>query len=432
MNNNTKTKYVPPHLRNRTKCSNPGGANVTKHQRVPLERENWRKYCPPHQRFAQPAEEKKDENIIPHKWDHEAIADGKDRNFCNEADREIHEFLMENSEGYFAWREAKKMFGSNPLNDSYFKGKFQKRQNKNHSNRWGRKKDHMLKYKRVMVKMQKEYGIVEHDLERFADICCAPGGFAAGVLDVAPNCTGQGLTIDPSRDLGDTEKAGHIMELEDSDRWMCFYRDVTVRPEELIFFGAKHRCQLMIVDGNFLLYRGKESASEFNKRLCLVNNFLMSRLLVGFLNIQDGGNMIIQNATKPSCSNFWLWKSLLGLFENIVIVKAELGCHRLNNSGYILCYGFNYRKFLEVDFLGEIRRLMKMLAEGKHNWFELEYPDLGGFLDTYGDKIIELLEPVWSRQAMHLRTANKTEHFASLDASPVLRPKEKLKWSGKI
>merc|ERR1719319_441108 len=120
----------------------------------------------------------------------------------------IHEYLHENSSGYRDWKATKQAFGSNPNNDSYFTGKYRIKQNRSKKTDSRKSKGHMAKYYNVFVKMSDEHGIVDPDIRTFADVCCAPGGFAKAVLDLAPHCEGEGMSIDPDRlGVGKDEKA---------------------------------------------------------------------------------------------------------------------------------------------------------------------------------------------------------------------------------
>jgi len=127
-----------------------------------------------------------------------------------------------------------------------------------------------MKYYKVFIKMNTEYKVVDMDLRKFADICCAPGGFAKAVLDIARNCVGEGLTIHPDETgTKENEKVAHTLQLRNSSRWRCIYRDVMEKPEEIIFFGVPHQCGLVIVDGNFLFKSTKIEVDSLEEREAL-------------------------------------------------------------------------------------------------------------------------------------------------------------------
>jgi len=121
------------------------------------------------------------------------------------------------------------------------------------------------------VKMNEQYNIVTKDLRKFADICCAPGGFAKAVLDIARHCVGEGITIHPDETgTEENEKIAHTLQLRNSQRWRCMYRDVMKKPEEIIFFGELHQCELVIVDGNFLFKSSQKLPSSSEEREALI------------------------------------------------------------------------------------------------------------------------------------------------------------------
>jgi len=328
---------------------------------------------------------------------------------------------MENSDAYRELKDAKRSFGSNPKNDSYFHGKYKKRNLTKDSSR-----RHMAKYYDVFQRMHKEYNIVDSTVKTFADVCCAPGGFAKAVLDIVPDVVGEGMTIDPDRtDVGENEKAGHDMQLPNSSRWNCFFRDVMEKPQDVVFFGAQHKCDFMIVDGNFLFspsiiepmsqelseameifkeLEDKELANSFltllhsgaegkarevvektlltdsqvdlilqhflvrfaatDKRVVHVNRFLCSKVLVGLQNLRSNCNLMVQNGIRPTRVNFWMWGLFLEIFAEVIIIKATLGCHGINSSAYVLCKGYNIEKAQRYA-IPMVRKILILLDEGR-------------------------------------------------------------------
>jgi len=470
-------KYVIPHKRRQ---KNPEVRFAYERRSSPPKKNV---YIPPPVRHAMreleekmfgPQSKKENPNVIEHKWSHKAVAEHSALNFYTPGDRVIHTYLAENSEAYREWKQAKKAFGSNPRNDSYFHGKYKKRQNSNdHSRR------HMAQYYEVFKRLNYDYKILSAGIKTFADVCCAPGGFAKAVLDLAPDIVGEGMTINPDRlDVMENEKAGHDMQLPNSDRWTCFFKDVMDRPEEITFFGGWHNCDFLIVDGNFLFtlahkqpacseatealaifksLEDKDLANNFitlmqtNKRdeaqevlsespflnrsqvgwvvkhyyerfrasaerIVHVNRFLCSKVLVGLQNLRDNCTLMVQNGIRPSQANIWMWGMLIDIFDEVIVIKATLGCHSINSSAYVLCKGYNLEKAKRYA-IPMVIRIMRMLEKGCSDWLELvlaseDSPlyhgcnDLKSYLEMKGEQIIAILEPSWSTQSKKLRESN--------------------------
>jgi len=416
------SKYIPPHKR--------------KHYNPISEKPNSvssgkKKYIPPHRRGNYKSGQRMPVNTIHHTWDHSKLT--KPGDYQYPATRIIHEYLKKNSEAYRDLKAVKCKFGSNPLNDGYFAGKWEKKQPSSKKRRDS--KSHLSKYYEVFVKMNKEYKIVEKDLRKFADVCCAPGGFAKAVLDIARHCIGEGITIHPDETgAGENEKVAHTLQLRNSPRWRCMYRDVMKKPEEIIFFEEPHQCGLVIVDGNFLFKSVRKVPSSSEEREALnwfnemkdqelhervinhfreavkdyenetreakklmrtipgatdksvelvinnfvqmfrergergihMNYFLASRMLVGLKNLQDRGTILVQNGTRPSIVNVWLWGMLLELFDEVVVIKANLWVHSINSSAYFLCKGFDLEKAKKVA-IPLVREIMQMQKSGRRD-----------------------------------------------------------------
>jgi len=430
-------KYVIPHKRRQL---NPD-VSFSYEKRAAASPPKKQKYIPPALRHARheleekmfgPQSKKENPNVIEHKWSHKAVAEHSALDFYCPGDRLIHEYLNENSEAYRDWKSAKRSFGSNPRNDSYFYGKYKKRQvTKDRSRR------HMAQYYEVFLKMNKEYNILNSNIRTFADVCCAPGGFAKAVLDLVPTVRGEGMTIDPDREnVGDNEKSGHEMQLPNSARWNCFFKDVMERPGEITFFGGRHRCDFVIVDGNFLftmnhkqpecqeaadamvIFKSLEDrklANEFltllqadqeckarevleespeltdmqvdwvikhylkrfaatEERIVHVNRFLCSKILVGLHNLCDNCTLLVQNGIRPSQVNIWLWGMLIDIFREVTVIKATLGCHGINSSAYVLCKGYRKKK-AQAYVIPMMSSIMEMLDQGCSEWFEIILAD---------------------------------------------------------
>jgi len=448
----------------------------------PPKRKN--KYIPPPVRHAKleleekmfgPRSRKENPNVIEHKWSHKAVKERSALNFYCSGDKVIHTYLTENSEAYREWVQAKREFGSNPRNDSYFHGKYKKRQStsNDHSRR------HMAQYYEVFKRLDHEYSILNRNIRTFADVCCAPGGFAKAVLDLLPNVIGEGMTIDPDRmNILEYEKAGHEMQLPNSARWTCFFKDVMERPEEIVFFCGRHNCDFLIVDGNFLFtmahkpavcseatkavkifknLEDKELSNNFmdhlhsnhsdkarellsqspllsgeqvewvikhysdrfrasKQRVIHVNQFLCSKILVGLQNLRDNCSLMVQNGIRPSQANIWLWGMLTDIFDEVIIIKATLGCHSINSSAYVLCKGYHLEKARSFA-IPMVKRIMRMLDQGCSDWFEVilateDSPlyrgctDLESYLKIKGEQITSIVETSWSTQSKKLRDSN--------------------------
>ncbi|MES1915963.1 MAG: hypothetical protein MHM6MM_007835, partial [Cercozoa sp. M6MM] len=133
----------------------------------------------------------------------------------------------------------------------------------------------LKKYKREMENINDAQAlIIPGKIRRFGDVCCAPGGFSAWLLDHLPDeVCGHGVTIseDPPEDAAETgTRGGFQMMLPNCDRFRFEYRDVTDRPHEIEFHGGLHRCDFVVCDGNILTHRDKNSddvPSELRRRI---------------------------------------------------------------------------------------------------------------------------------------------------------------------
>jgi len=100
------------------------------------------------------------------------------------------------------------------------------------------------------------------------------------------------------------------------------------------------------------------------KRSTHMSYFLLSRMLVGLKNCQDRGTILVQNGTRPSLVNIWLWGIFIDLFDEVIVVKANLFVHSINSSAYFLCKGYDLEKSKKLG-IPLLREIMQMLKSGR-------------------------------------------------------------------
>lgn len=108
---------------------------------------------------------------------------------------------------------------------------------------------------------------------------------------------------------------------------------------------------------------------------------------------------------------------MIELFDEVIVIKANLWVHSINSSAYFLCKGYNLQKAKEV-VIPLVREIMGMLKRGRRDWVEevisgkLELysgcSDLEDYMKFKGRIIAKTLEPAWRAQSKRLQEINKS------------------------
>eukprot|EP01025_Chloroclados_australasicus_P042062 TRINITY_DN447_c1_g1_i1.p1 TRINITY_DN447_c1_g1~~TRINITY_DN447_c1_g1_i1.p1 ORF type:complete len:469 (-),score=56.41 TRINITY_DN447_c1_g1_i1:654-2060(-) len=280
---------------------------------------------------------------------------------------------------------------------------------------------------------------VSSNTKTFLDVCAAPGGFSAYLLEAQPECVGMGVTLPYS-------KGGHPMGITDSGRYTCEFTDVLKDPSEIIFrrptlnkdgspgYGLPipHSCDLVILDGHFL---GGEKASYLmpqggdlvsyptadfsNPRMDLVSKetehqtklMWISQLLISIQNLKQGGTLIFRSSTKPDLVQISMLCMVSRLFKGKIRPIKPTVCHMMRSSFYVVCQGFDLGAASKMQIFPKILFLWSEMKGTDTGDFPIWHPidqlsEFGSpqqFIRTWGPALVNFLEPVWRFQTLALK-----------------------------
>ena len=255
---------------------------------------------------------------------------------------------------------------------------------------------------------------------RVLDLCMAPGGFTASVLKYSPHAVVCAFTLHP-------EMGGHERKFHKHTSVDIRYGDITMLHKEFGVEGIPHdHCELSKFDSRRLwlgkgydlifcdgqVLRTHEIADY--RRQVETTRLRISQLILAMQRIESGGTLIMSLHHSAAYEAI----KILHLFDNIADLQLfkSTSSHMKKASFYLIAKNVQSDRGEAVAAVNEWKRL----------WKELTFPTLdengqakppkvaneseragqvSDLLETFGERIIELGEPLWQIQKEALATA---------------------------
>lgn len=247
------------------------------------------------------------------------------------------------------------------------------------------------------------------------DICMAPGGYSASALKYSPHAHVSGLSLPPS--LG-----GHrilIPAAPKDPRVYVKYVDITMLaaeygvteiPESHVDFSnfsfdrpwASKLFDLVFCDGQVLRTHTRASYRERRE----AGRLTCSQLILTMQRIKPGGTLIVLLHKVEK----WQTMSLLSLFDKISKIQLfkPAAAHRNRSSFYLIAKDVQPHQIEAVNAINEWKTAWKDATFAslvdEDNQVSLGGPkkqvqdEVLSLLASYGERLIELGEPVWRIQ----------------------------------
>ena len=274
---------------------------------------------------------------------------------------------------------------------------------------------------------------------RVLDLCMAPGGYTASVLKNSPHAVACAFTLHP-------QMGGHKIMLGKDTRVHIVFGDITMLHKEFgveeiphdhcefskfdsrrLWDGKKY--DLVFCDGNALRthkiadYRQQVEAARLR----------ISQLILAMQRIESGGTLIML-LHKPAA---YRSLKLLHLFDNIAELQLfkPTTFHAKRGSFYLIAKNVQPGHSEAVAAIHEWKRVWKELtfptlddngqAKPPHAANDSKSAEeVSDLLRTFGERIIELAEPLWQIQKGALATTRWTKKKRTEPGSERIRTDE--------
>lgn len=260
------------------------------------------------------------------------------------------------------------------------------------------------------------------------DICMAPGGYSASALKYSPHARVAGITLPES-------VGGHQLLIKDS-RVHIQYRDITMLAAE---YGvtdisedhpdvsnfsldrpwATKSFDLVFCDGQVLRTHAPHIAS-YRERL-EARRLTCSQLILAMQRIKPGGTFIMLLHKVE----MWNTMKLLSIFDEISQIQLfkPITSHKSRGSFYLIAKNVQPHQPEALVAVKEWKASWKNATfppsidgETRHRTDFVERDEeVSSLLASFGDRLIELGEPVWEIQKNALRDA---PWFKTKEAKP--------------
>lgn len=269
------------------------------------------------------------------------------------------------------------------------------------------------------------------------DICMAPGGYSASALKYSPHARVSGITL--PRSLG-----GHPLIIpygRDDPRVEVRFADITMlaaeygiedipedHPDVLNFSRTRHWAtklfDLVFCDGQVLRSHAPHIASYREQREA--GRLTRSQLILAMQRIKPGGTFIMLLHKVEMRKTV----ELLSIFDKISKIELfkPIIAHGTRSSFYLIAKNVQPRQPEALAAINEWKAAWKNATfpspadEGNRNRPDFveehgrqQNEEVSSLLASFGERLIELGEPVWKIQKDALR---KASWFKSKDANP--------------
>lgn len=261
------------------------------------------------------------------------------------------------------------------------------------------------------------------------DICMAPGGYSASALKFSPHARVSGITLPES--LG-----GHPLLIKDS-RVDVYYIDITMLAAE---YGvtdipedhpdvsnfsldrpwATKSFDLVFCDGQVLRTHTPHIANYREQREA--SRLACSQLILAMQRIKPGGTFIMLLHKVE----MWSTMKLLSVFDGISQIELlkPVRSHKTRGSFYLIAKNVQPHHPEALVAINEWKGAWKKATfppsadEEKQNRTDVveQHEEVSSLLASFGERLIELGEPVWQIQKIALRQA---PWFKTKEAKPV-------------
>lgn len=256
------------------------------------------------------------------------------------------------------------------------------------------------------------------------DICMAPGGYSASALRYSPHARVSGLTLPVAQ-------GGHglLIPYGPMDaRVSVRFADITMlateigvtaidipedHPDRANFsferMWAGKLYDLVFCDGQVLRTHAMHIATY--REQCEAGRLMCSQLLFAMQRIKPGGTLIML------LHKVELWKTmkLLNTFDQIAqieLFKPAAG-HRTRSSFYLVAKNVQPREVVALAAVDEWKQAWKTATFSGFAGTEEGNEEISRLFENFGDRLIELGNPIWEIQKNALKTAPwfKKQHY---------------------
>ncbi|KAF8226606.1 hypothetical protein L208DRAFT_1197973, partial [Tricholoma matsutake] len=326
----------------------------------------------------------------------------------------VTEYLRQATPGFRYLDDLRRMGWENPEGDEYFKKLQSAADNAGASEQ--------KRFFRMMRSLGKE---MDDATSAFCcphphtlDLCMAPGGYSASVLDRHPDATIRGVSL--PRSLG-----GHNLRVSHGrrdPRVQVQFMDITMLANE---FGVRlndtsrhpdasrftsyrpyygQEFDIVICDGQVLRTHPRGEWREY----CEATRLLMSQLILGLQRIKTGGTFVMLLHKIEAWNTCTLLKTFNG-FSSMTLFKPEKK-HAQRSSFYLVAKNVQPQS-------GPAKEAVK---EWKKAWYTATFGGDGGhgsvqedpreevvakFLEEFSSRLVELGETIWGVQTRALEMA---------------------------
>jgi 23S rRNA U2552 (ribose-2'-O)-methylase RlmE/FtsJ len=259
---------------------------------------------------------------------------------------------------------------------------------------------------------------------KMLDLCMAPGGYAASLLNLHPYAIVKGISLPPS--LG-----GHTLLVRHGatdPRVEVQFMDITMlatefgvtihdvpphHPEASHFNHTRpyhgQQFDVVICDGQVLRTHTRASWRQYYE----ATRLKVSQLILGLQRIKTGGTFIILLHKAESWNTCTLLKAF-DAFSSVILFKP-VRKHAQRSSFYLVAKNVQPESSSAKETLEEWKQLWYGTTFGvdTRTEYAVEHPKeevVTTFLQEFGPRLVELGSPIWETQANALKRASYVQH----------------------
>lgn len=248
------------------------------------------------------------------------------------------------------------------------------------------------------------------------DLCMAPGGFVASVLDRHPAMHARAFSLP-------VEQGGHRVLLDDPVNCNVTLADITMLAGDMgvveadvpvshpdfgnfrfdKYLSDEDMFDLVVCDGQVLRTHRRESYRES----CEAQRLSCTQLALGLEHVKDAGTMVILLHKLESVENL----KLLSQFDQCsdVQVFKSWKFHAARSSFYLIAKDVRRNSPLVADMVSSWKAKWKIATFGtdeeRTEMFRVSEEDALAILEKFGQRYADLGRDVWRTQARALENA---------------------------
>ena len=247
------------------------------------------------------------------------------------------------------------------------------------------------------------------------DMCIAPGGFVAALLDKYPAARIRAMSLSPGA-------GGHEVLLKSSNLDFEFV-DIPMLAADMDFgececpaahpgagdflyarrFDPHEKFDLVFCDGQVLRTQIRAQWRELRE----ARRLTLTQLALGLEHMREGGTMVILLHKLEAWHNLQLLH-LLDSFSNIQLFKSTRS-HATRSSFYVIAQNIQVSNVRVAEAISIWKQQWKIANFGSDDeyWktFRAREQDAMAILETFGETFVRIGKPIWEIQANALNQA---------------------------